>query len=78
MGLRKNWDMNAITHQIWAIRHEAMDHHNTGWVSFDAKKDLYKLKWQIDEALQSSGTFAGENEWLKEQEQNKIVEILKR
>lgn len=70
--------MNAITHQIWAIRAEAIDHRNTGWVSFDAKKDLYKLKWQIDEALQACGSFAGETEWLNEQEQNKIIEILKR
>lgn len=78
MGLRRNWDMNAISHQIWVIRSEAMDHRNTGWVSFDAKKDLYKLKWQIEEALQACGPFAGETQWLNEQEQNKIIEILKR
>jgi hypothetical protein len=78
MGFKKEWDMNAITHQIWAIRYEATSFRNDGWVSFDAKKDLYKLKWQIDEALQACGSFAGETEWLNEQEQNKIIEILKR
>jgi hypothetical protein len=77
MGHRKDWDMNAISHQIWAIRYEATSPRNDGWVSFGAKQDLYRLKWQIDEALASCGNFAGETQWLNEQEQLRIVEILK-
>lgn len=77
MGMRKDWDMNAMSHQIWSIRYQAISHYNDGWTSFGAKQDLYRLKWQLEEALASCGTFAGEDEWIKEQEQEKIVKILK-
>jgi hypothetical protein len=77
MGHRKDWDMNAIRHQIWAMRHEATTPYNDGWMQFDIKQDLYRLKWQIDEALAACSSFAGENEWLHEVEQERIINILK-
>ena len=78
MSYRKEWDMNAIKHQIWAIRYETNNYRNDGWTCFGAKQDLYELKWLIDESLAKCGEFSGEEEWLKEKEQEKIVEILKR
>lgn len=78
MGYRKEWDMNAIKHQIWTIRYEANNHRNDGWTCFGAKQDLYELKWLIDESLAKCSEFSGEEEWLKEKEQEKIIEILKR
>ena len=77
MGHRKDWDMHAIRHQIWAMRHEATTPYNDGFMQFDIKQDLYRLKWQIDEALASCSSFAGENEWLHEIEQERIINILK-
>jgi hypothetical protein len=77
MGHRKDWDMNAISHQIWTMRYEATSHFNDGWTSFGVKQDLYRLKWQIDQALADCGTFVGETEWLHEQEQERIINILK-
>jgi hypothetical protein len=77
MGHRKDWDMNAIQHQIWTMRHAATTPYNDGWVSFGAKQDLYRLKWQIDQALVDCSTFAGEDEWLRKQEQERIINILK-
>jgi hypothetical protein len=77
MGHRKDWDMNAIRHQIWTMRHEATTPYNDGWVAFGVKQELYQLKWQIDQALADCGTFAGEAEWLREQEQERIINILK-
>ena len=77
MGHRKDWDMNAIRHQIWTMRHEATTPYNDGWVAFGVKQDLYRLKWQIDEALADCSSFAGETEWLLEQEQERIIKILK-
>jgi hypothetical protein len=59
------------------MRYEATSHFNDGWTSFGVKQDLYRLKWQIDEALASCSSYTGEDEWLKEQEQEKIVKILK-
>ena len=77
MGHRKDWDMNAIRHQIWTMRHEATTPYNDGWVAFGVKQELYQLKWQIDEALAACSTFAGEDDWLHEQEQERIINILK-
>jgi hypothetical protein len=78
MGARKDWDMHAIQHQIWAIRHAATTSYNDGWTAFGAKQELYQLKWQIDQALADCSTFAGEPEWLHEQEQKRILDILKK
>ena len=77
MGHRKDWDMNAIRHQIWTMRHEATTPYNDGRVAFGVKQELYQLKWQIDQALADCSTFAGEDEWLREQEQERIINILK-
>ena len=76
MGHRKDWDMNAIRHQIWTMRHEATTPYNDGWVAFGVKQELYQLKWQIDQALADCSTFAGEDEWLREQEQERIINII--
>ena len=46
MGHRKDWDMNAISHQIWTMRYEATSHFNDGWTSFGVKQDLYNLQYQ--------------------------------
>ena len=77
MGHRKDWDMNAIRHQIWTMSHEATTPYNDGWIAFGVKQELYQLKWQIDQALADCSTFAGEDEWLREQEQERIINILK-
>ena len=78
MGFRKNWDMNSISHQIWTMRHEATSPYNDGFTGFNTKQDLYRLKWQIDEALEACSTFAGEDEWLQKHEQERIIKILKK
>ena len=78
MGFRKDWDLNAIKHGIWAMRHECTSSYNDGFVAWGVKQELYELKWLIDESLRKCSTFAPEAEWLKQKEQEKIIEILKR
>jgi len=78
MGFRKNWDMNAIQHQIWIMRSEASSSYTDGFTAFEIKKDLYQLKWQIDQALEDCSEFSGETKWLQEQEQDRIIKILKK
>jgi len=77
MGFRKSWDMNAISHQIRTMRTEVTSSYNDGFTAFEIKQDLYRLKWQIDDALAACGSFSGETEWLHSQEQERIVNILK-
>ena len=45
MGFKKDWDMNAIKHQIWAMRYECTSSFNDGFTAWEVKKELYQLKW---------------------------------
>ena len=47
-------------------------------MTWATKQELYKLKWLIDESLAECSTYSGESEWLKEQEQERIIDILKK
>ena len=38
-----------------------------GFNKFGAKKELYKTKWMVENALKDAPTFAGEEDWIKEQ-----------
>jgi hypothetical protein len=69
MGFRKPMDYNAVSHQIYMAGVELNSKYNDGFTQFEIKKDLHKLKWLIDEIMKDSPTFAGEDEFLKENEQ---------
>ena len=69
MGYRKPMDYNQVNHQIYMSGVELHSSHNDGFTSFEIKKDLYKLKWMLDEIMKDAPTFAGEEEFLKENEQ---------
>lgn len=68
MGLRKQMDYNSVHHQIYMSGVELHSNYNDGFNQFEIKKDLYKLKWMLDEILADSPAFAGEEDFLKENE----------
>ena len=37
-----------------------------GFNKFGAKQKLYKIKWAVEDALKDAPTFAGEEDWVKE------------
>ena len=37
-----------------------------GFNKFGAKKELYKIKWAVEDALKDAPTFTGEEDWVKE------------
>ena len=43
------------------------DERMDGFNKFGAKKELYKIKWAVENALKDAPTFAGEEDWIKEQ-----------
>jgi site-specific DNA-methyltransferase (adenine-specific) len=45
---------------------------------FEIKKDLYRLKWQLDKVLESAPTYYGEEQWLEEQEKEHVWNELKK
>jgi len=77
MGFKKSWDVGNITSQIHTLSRECSSSHNDGYTAFGCKQDLYQIKEVIDAAIRNSPTFAGEQEWLQEQEKKRIIKILK-
>jgi hypothetical protein len=74
---KKSWSMSEILNQIHALARECKSPYNEGFTAFELKKDLYELKFALDEAIKTSPTFHGEEEWLTEQEKKRIIKILK-
>jgi hypothetical protein len=76
MGYKKSWDIADVSRQINSACYECNDSRNDGFVSFGTKQDLYRIKWILEDALKRCPTFAGEDEWLREQEKKKVIRIL--
>jgi len=74
---KQAWSAEDIITQVHALSREVRSPYNDGFTSFEYKKDLYHLKFIIDEAIKSAPTFYGETEWLTEQEKKRIIKILK-
>lgn len=49
---------------------------NDGFTQWEIKKDLYKLKWLLDQIMDDSSTFVDEEQFLKEHEQVKMWRTL--
>jgi hypothetical protein len=41
--------------------------HNDGYTTWEIKKDLYRIKFLVDQILASASSYAGEEEWLDEE-----------
>ncbi len=75
---KKDWDVSDIANQIRSLSRQCSNHHNDGFTAFELKKDLYLLKELVESALHDSPHFGHmEEEWLTEQEQKRIIKILK-
>lgn len=77
MGFKKTWDVSEMSHQIYRMSRECASPYNDGYTSFEIKKELYEIKFIIDQVLQSSPSFSGEEEWLTDQEKKRIIKHLK-
>ena len=56
----------------------ANDNYETGYNNWPCKQDLYRVKFAVDEMLKKTSRFSGEEEWLLEQEQQKMWKVLKK
>jgi CRISPR/Cas system-associated protein Cas7 (RAMP superfamily) len=77
VGFKHSWDVAEIANQLHRLVRECSSSHNDGFTAFELKKDLYQIKFIIDEALNTAPEFSGEQEWLTEQEKKRIIKILK-
>jgi len=75
---KKNWDVANIASQIRELSNQCSSPYNDGFTSFELKKDLYQIKDLVEQALNRSPNFGElEQEWLTNQEQKRIIKILK-
>lgn len=58
--------------------HGATDPHMTGWNNWPCKQDLYRVKFAVDEMLNNTSAFVGEEEWLAEQEKQRMWKVLQK
>ena len=78
MGYCKPINVAEVLIQIRAAAYDASDLRTDSCVSWGLKQDLYQIKWALDEAIRRCPSFMPEEEWLREQEQKRIIEILKK
>jgi hypothetical protein len=72
-----NWNVDQVISECQKMYYGATDQHMTGFVNWPCKQDLYRVKFAVDEMLANTSRFAGEDEWLLEQEQQQMWKILK-
>ena len=77
MGFKKSWDVSEISQQIHRMGRESSSPYNDGYTAFEIKKELYEIKFALDQILKDSPRFSGEEEWLTEQEKKRILKHLK-
>lgn len=76
MGFRKPMDYNSVSHQIYMSGVELNSPRNDGFVQWEIKKDLLRLKFLLDEILKDSPEFVGEAEFLQEQSKKQMWRAL--
>lgn len=77
MGFKKNWDTSNILQDLHRMNREMSSSYTDGFTSFEIKKELYEIKFALDQILKDSPMFSGEQEWLTDQEKKRIVNILR-
>lgn len=74
----RNWNVTEVEIQLQRIYYACTDPRMDGFVTWGYKQDLYRIKFLLDELMEKCPKYAGEEEWLREQEAEKIVQILKK
>ena len=77
MGYKKP-DLQTTNILINTAICEANSRFNDGFTQFEIKKELYKLKWILDEYFEKAPKYVGEDEWIDEMMKRKVIEILKK
>ena len=57
---------------------ESKSNYNDGFTQFEIKKDLYRIKWLMDDYFSNAPKFVGEDEWVDKMMQKRVIEILKK
>jgi len=78
MGFRKPLDINDVRMQLLRAHGEICSSYNDGFTTWEIKKELYQIKWLLDECMKNQPTFTDEEEWVEEQHKKQMWSELKR
>ena len=67
-----DWNVDRVIDDCQKMYRGATDPYETGWNNWPCKQDLYRVKFAVDEMLSKTSKFTGEDEWLLEQEKEKM------
>ena len=73
----RHWNIDQVIGECQKMYIGANDPYVTGWNNWPCKQDLYRVKFAVDEMLAQTSRFTDEDEWLKQQEQEKMWKVLK-
>jgi len=62
----KDWSIEDIKIEIDKIAFAESDPHMDGYTTFGCKQDMYRVLFYIQNKLNKCSTYAGEEEWVKE------------
>jgi hypothetical protein len=68
----RRWNADRVIGECQKMYYGATDPYVTGWNNWPCKQDLYRVKFAVDEMLAKTSKFTGEDEWLLEQEKDKM------
>jgi hypothetical protein len=77
MGHKHSYNIIPAFIALRSAARECSDPRTDGYIAWGVKQDLYQLKWAVDSFLKDCPTFGPEQEWLRDQEQLKIIKLLK-
>jgi hypothetical protein len=75
MGFKSPMDRYSIQHQLHMVGVEMNSPHNDGYTTWEIKKDLYRIKFLVDQIIASSSSYVGEEEWLDEESKKVAFEL---
>ncbi len=78
MGFQKPLEVNDIKLSLLKAHGEICSVYNDGFTQWEIKKELYNIKWLLDECLKRQPIFTNEEEWLIEQDQKRMWSELKK
>ena len=72
----KRWSVEEIANQLRSCGYAMNDPYMDGFTTWGCKQDLYRIKFMLDEILESGPTYSGEQEWLEERAKEKTWKII--
>ncbi len=77
MSFKITWDADKIISDLRACSAQATSHYNDGWSAWSCKRDLLRVKYALDEMVDSCPNFSdAEQTFHDEMAKNKTWRVL--